>query len=308
MTIPTQTPAGWYDDGSGNQRYWDGEKWTDHTSPASVVTATSTAAAAQSPHVAPAKTQPNVLGIIALVLGIIGFIFAVMPGAFIIGWVALPIALILAVAALFLKNTGKGLAIAALIVAVVGTIAGFVAFFVTAANSFDEAFSSGEVTVSEPAQNDAVEEDPSADVPADAEVGTRENPVVLGTMISSDEWEVVINSVTLNATDAVLAANTFNEAPADGNAYAVANVTVTYIGEESSFAAMVGLDYVTATGEVISTWDNFAVAPEPTLDSGELYNGGSATGNIVFQIPASGDGSIRVTPGMFGDEVFVAVQ
>ena len=23
--------AGWYDDGSGQQRYWDGEKWTDHT-------------------------------------------------------------------------------------------------------------------------------------------------------------------------------------------------------------------------------------------------------------------------------------
>lgn len=23
------TPAGWYDDGQGNQRWWDGEKWTD---------------------------------------------------------------------------------------------------------------------------------------------------------------------------------------------------------------------------------------------------------------------------------------
>lgn len=28
------TPAGWYDDGSGTQRYWDGSQWTVHTAPA----------------------------------------------------------------------------------------------------------------------------------------------------------------------------------------------------------------------------------------------------------------------------------
>lgn len=27
-------PAGWYDDGSGRQRWWDGEKWTEHFAPA----------------------------------------------------------------------------------------------------------------------------------------------------------------------------------------------------------------------------------------------------------------------------------
>lgn len=27
----TNAQAGWYDDGSGKQRYWDGEQWTDHT-------------------------------------------------------------------------------------------------------------------------------------------------------------------------------------------------------------------------------------------------------------------------------------
>ena len=29
----TNTPAGWYDDGSGTQRYWDGGAWTGHTAP-----------------------------------------------------------------------------------------------------------------------------------------------------------------------------------------------------------------------------------------------------------------------------------
>ena len=33
MTDPTTPPAGWYDDGRGVQRYWDGTLWTEHTAP-----------------------------------------------------------------------------------------------------------------------------------------------------------------------------------------------------------------------------------------------------------------------------------
>jgi hypothetical protein len=29
----SQTPAGWYDDGQGAQRWWDGTRWTEHTQP-----------------------------------------------------------------------------------------------------------------------------------------------------------------------------------------------------------------------------------------------------------------------------------
>ena len=29
----SDTPAGWYDDGSGGLRYWDGTNWTEHTAP-----------------------------------------------------------------------------------------------------------------------------------------------------------------------------------------------------------------------------------------------------------------------------------
>ncbi|GAA5144177.1 hypothetical protein GCM10023340_11400 [Nocardioides marinquilinus] len=29
----SQTPAGWYDDGQGTQRWWDGTRWTEHTQP-----------------------------------------------------------------------------------------------------------------------------------------------------------------------------------------------------------------------------------------------------------------------------------
>lgn len=29
-TATANTPAGWYDDGSGRQRWWDGGQWTQH--------------------------------------------------------------------------------------------------------------------------------------------------------------------------------------------------------------------------------------------------------------------------------------
>ena len=314
MTNPTNAPAGWYDDGSGGQRYWDGQQWTGHTSPALAQTATLASSGFAAPDGSPAavgaptatKKPLNVLGLVALIVAGIGFIFAMIPGAFILGWIALPIAFILSIVALFLKGS-KGLAIAALIVSIVGTIIGFVVFFATAANSFSDAFGGTDSTVTQPTE-DGAEPAPEAEAESGGDAGSRENPVPLGSVISGDEWDVVVNSVTLNATDTVTAANQFNGAPAEGNVYAVANVTVTYTGPESSYAAMVALDYVTAGGEVISTWDSIVVGPEPILDSGELYTGGSTTGNIVFEIPAAGDGTMRVTPGMFTDEVFVAVK
>lgn len=40
------TPAGWYDDGSGRQRWWDGQQWTEHFAPAASAPA---APAAETP-------------------------------------------------------------------------------------------------------------------------------------------------------------------------------------------------------------------------------------------------------------------
>lgn len=33
-TLTAQTTAGWYDDGSGTMRWWDGQNWTDQVQPA----------------------------------------------------------------------------------------------------------------------------------------------------------------------------------------------------------------------------------------------------------------------------------
>ena len=36
MSDPTRAPAGWYEDGSGGRRYWDGDAWTQYVAPAPV--------------------------------------------------------------------------------------------------------------------------------------------------------------------------------------------------------------------------------------------------------------------------------
>jgi len=47
------TPAGWYDDGSGRQRWWDGEQWTEHFAPET------TAPEASAPETTTVSEQPT---------------------------------------------------------------------------------------------------------------------------------------------------------------------------------------------------------------------------------------------------------
>jgi hypothetical protein len=139
--------------------------------------------------------------------------------------------------------------------------------------------------------------------------GSRDNPLPIGSTISGPEFDVTVNSVTLGANEEVLAANMFNEAPPEGSSYAVVNLTLTYKGNESGLVAEVSVAYVTSTGEVDTDFDHFAVAPEPALNSlGELYKGGTASGNTVVVVPDGDSGTIRIRPGMLADEVFVAIS
>ena len=133
-----------------------------------------------------AKKPLNVLGLIALITAALGFIFACIPGALIIGWILLPIAFVLALVSLFLKDKPKWTGVTALIVSIVGTIVGFAVFFSVVAASVDNAIGSGDTKVVEPSRDagsngGAAEEEPAA------KAGTRENPYPIGSVIESDD-------------------------------------------------------------------------------------------------------------------------
>src|SRR5690554_1611410 len=85
-----------------------------------------------------AEPQKNTIGLVALIASIVGFIFACIPGALIVGWILLPISFILAIVALAQKGKKKGMGVTALILSVVGTIVGMIVFFVVAVDAVAE--------------------------------------------------------------------------------------------------------------------------------------------------------------------------
>lgn len=255
--------------------------------------------------VRPATKGRNAVGIVAFVAAVLGFIFAVWEGAYLLGWLLLPVAFVLSLVALFLPNKGKKLAVAALIISIVGTISGVFAFLGSAARAVDDAFGGGEVTASAPVAQDGAGS--SWEGSGSTDVGTRANPYPLGTAISSDEWTVTVNSFDPDATSEVRAENQFNEKPASGKAYALANVTVTYTGQDSGSPMGMDVSYVTSAGNTVHSHDVLAVIPDP-ISSNVLYPGASATGNVGLMIPKDDAGTLRIRPGVLADEVFVALR
>ncbi|MBY0690147.1 DUF4352 domain-containing protein [Microbacterium marinilacus] len=230
------------------------------------------------------------------------------PGAFGLGWFLLAVGFLLALVSFFLKGTRKAVGVWALVLSIVGSIVGGIVFAITAVNAIDDALS-GETTVSTPSGGTGNEG--AAESPAEPEAGSRENPLPIGSAVSTSDWTVTVNSVTRSATDAVMSGNEFNEAPEDGYEYILVNATMTYTGADSSVPAVgTAIDYVTADGVTINAWDSFAV-PEDALDSTtEVYTDGSVSGNVALSVPSAtaGDGVLAVRAGFVADPVFVAVQ
>lgn len=327
MTTPNDTPAGWYDDGSGRQRWWDGQQWGNFADEASAPAAPSTpdfaapagatapaafaGATATSTYTYPgaptgtdvAPKKLNILALVSAIVGAIGFIFACIPGALIIGWILLPIAFVLSIVSLFLKGDKKWLGFIGLGLSILGTIVGFIVFFVVVANSVDAAFSGGDTTVTQPEESDASDE-PAAEEPAGDAQGTRENPFPVGSEISNSNWTVVVNSVNADGNAVVSEANEFNEPAPAGSHYEIVNYTVTYKGADSAYAVEVMVDAVTSSGTVINGYDTFVVLTDG-IGLGELYKDGTATGSQAFLVPDGETILVRVTPGILADEVFI---
>jgi hypothetical protein len=179
----TTWSAGWYPDPNapGSERYFDGSAWTDQVRPAvSASDAISTPASNGAPS-APEKKSGNPLGFVALGSAVVGFIFACIPGALIVGWILLPIGFILGIVSVFLAKRAKWPGITAIVLSVVGTIVGIVVFFALAAGAVSDAFdetvtdgvgSSGQ-SEEEPvgAEEPVVDEEPAIDAAEELVLG-----------------------------------------------------------------------------------------------------------------------------------------
>ncbi|WP_220659885.1 MULTISPECIES: DUF2510 domain-containing protein [unclassified Microbacterium] len=298
MTTPNTTPAGWYDDGSGRQRWWDGQQWGSFADEVSAggPTAIATAPAAYS-GAHPAGALPkklNVLALVAAIVAAVGFIFACMPGAMIVGWILLPIAFVLSIVSLFLKGDKKWLGIVGLVLSIVGTIVGVLVFLGVVATAADEAFSGGDTSVTQPGEPGEAEE-PAEEEPAEAAEGSRENPFPIGSEISNSDWAVVVNTVNADGNAIVSEANQFNEAAPAGSHYEIVNYTITYKGADSATSSEVTVDVVTSAGNVINSYDTY-VSLSDEFGFEELFAGATVTGSQAFLVPDGETIVVRVTP------------
>ena len=135
---------------------------------------------------------------------------------------------------------------------------------------------------------EAVAEEPTKEPPtaAPAEVGTRNNPVPIGTSRTIGDWEVSVVSVDLDAADAVAAENQFNDPPAEGHAFVIVGVSAKYVGKESgTFWTDVGGKILGADGNTFS--DRCGVIPEDLTDEGETFGGATVTGNLCYSADAA---------------------
>ena len=275
-----------------------------------------------TPQPGPARAG-NGLATAGFVLGLLGLLGSFIPllniGAILLGVVGAVLAAV-GLARANQVGAGKGLAIAGLILGVLAVIISIL-INVAFANVVDDAVDDvTDTSVEAPANlaDDAVkgddtaaDDDTTADddaAPVDDAVGTsRDNPAPLGSAMTGGDWTVTVNSVTTADADS------YGQAPEAGSTLLVVNMTATYNGTDSQGASpWTSVDFVTAEGTTIDGLDGSSLfISDDQFDSlTTLYEGASATGNEMIEVPADGwqNGVLVVSPDLFSDNIFVAVQ
>jgi len=247
----------------------------------------------------------NGLATAGFILALLGLLGSWIPFLNILGVILALIGLVLAGVGLAKSRktgTGKGLAIAGL---VLGALALVVAVVINVAfvGAVDEALDETTNTSVKAPGSSKAEQGGS-----DSDLGTsRENPAPLGSEITGGDWAVTINSVKSVGQDSL------GQKPASGSTLLVVNMTATYTGDdaqgESAFATV---NFVTADGTTIdsTSGSTFFIAENEFDLLKKLYNGASTTGDQIIEVPADSwkDGVLAVSPDMLSDDTFVSVK
>lgn len=243
-------------------------------------------------------TQRNTLGIVALGLAGLGIVLACVPGIMPLGWIVLLIAFVLSLVAVTSAHRRRGVAIAGIGASLVGVLVAAIAFVVaTGVSPTTMVSGEGEVVASSEAGGGS-----SDGVGA----GSRENPAAPGDTVTVGDWEIVVNSFNRDATEQVMGTNQFNDPPPAGSQWALVDLTATYVGDELGTTTFIGVSYVTEDGTVIHWYDHVAVVPHAL--NGELYPGGTATGNVGIALPQGDEGLLRLGTHGQTELVFVDVD
>lgn len=275
------------------------------------------AAESAPPTPPPVKSSRGRVALAALVLGIVALTFAVIPGLSFVAFLPATAALIFGIVALATKASGRGKAIAGVILGPIALLVAIVVSVTAIATGFgsnvDLAEPVGDTSTTEP-KGPANSSEPVEAEPAEilAEAGTRENPAEVGSVIeisdnSGPVWQVQLGVGNLNAGDVIAAENQFTEAADAGSQYVLVPVTYTYLGSASGTPWIdIQIEFVSAAGTTHT--QEFIVIPSAITEINEMYNGATATGNVVVMAPTADieKGSWAIST-LFGTPYFVKV-
>lgn len=231
------------------------------------------------------------MALAGLILGIVALFLFWIP---IISWVALVLALVglgLGIAALVIavreRTSAKGLSIAAVVVSAVALLAAILvtAFWGALFSAVQDEVNSNSSSTSAPrstAGPSASTSSPSASTSGSA--STELLPV--GTAAEVGDYTVTVSSVQLDATDAILGFNEFNESPQ--GQYVLLTLDVVYNGNEEgdpwldlrpNFVGSDSRQYDESTCLAVLDLQGTSV---PTLE-----NGGAAQYEVCMDVPAA---------------------
>jgi len=172
-----------------------------------------------------------------------------------------------------------------------------------------------EVTHQFPARGTSVEEgtEVSLTVETPEPSGTRDDPFPAGTVLAGsgeagEEVTVLVNAAVWNSDAAVMAENQYNDPAPAGSTYVLLPVTITNIGSAEAIVPWLDVTVAYVAPDGRSYDEASAVIPGEMRDIGDLYEGGSATGNLVYVLPIDAQGGVWAVSYGWSDPVFVAAS
>ncbi|MGY2065306.1 DUF4190 domain-containing protein [Blastococcus sp. SYSU DS0619] len=254
----------------------------------------------------PPPKKGNGLAIASMVLGIIALLLSWVPIINNVAAVVAVVGLALGIPALLRARRGThggmGMAITGLVTSVLAVVV------VIATQAFySEVIDEVERSIDESV--DTATTDLEAADPADSPETT---PVALGVPAQVGDYQVTVDSVTLDGNATVAGANQFNEPPA--GQYVLTQLTVTYTGDTEG---MPGWDLTAVfhgtDNRQYSDSECSAVVPDDALEAPTLNPGGIDTFQFCMDVPTAAitGGRLSVEPTMSFDSdarVFYAIQ
>lgn len=144
--------------------------------------------------------------------------------------------------------------------------------------------------------------------PGTDDAEARNDPVALGTPSDIGEgWQVTVTGPASDVTDAVLAANDFNDPPPDGYRYIGFDVSLEFGEDRTASGFEVDIDVVGDSNITLS--NECGDLTEPLDLFTDVFNGAVLTGTVCFVTPVGDVGTlVAFASASFGDPTFLAVE